>query len=205
MPLWVQDREVRHCMKERVDEDWALVSAAQEGSGSAWAALVARYESRIYNQALRLTGNPSDAVDLVQEVLLGVYRNLKRFRGDAKFSTWVFRIVHNKSVDLLRRSAHATGASDSEDIIASLPAGESCEPDAQLTSTQRNARIQAMLAALPVEQRLVVELKVFQSLTFEEIAELQGISDNTAKTRFYSALKRLQKLISVSEEDHELS
>jgi RNA polymerase sigma-70 factor (ECF subfamily) len=123
--------------------------------------LVARYESRIYNQALRLTGNPSDAVDLVQEVLLGVYRNLKRFRGDAKFSTWVFRIVHNKSVDLLRRSAHATGASDSEDIIASLPAGESCEPDAQLTSTQRNARIQAMLAALPVEQRLVVELKVF--------------------------------------------
>lgn len=192
-------------MKERVDEDWALVSAAQEGSASAWATLVVRYESRIYNQALRLTGNPSDAVDLVQEVFLGVYRNLERFRGDAKFSTWVFRIVHNKSVDMLRRSANAPGAGDSEDIIANLPAIESYEPDAQLTSTQRNERVQMMLAALPPEQRWVVELKIFQALTFEEIAELQGVSDNTAKTRFYSALKRLQKTMNIAEEDNELS
>ena len=192
-------------MNDRVDEDWALVSAAQKGSSDAWSALVVRYEARIYNQALRLTGNPSDAVDLVQEVLLGVYRNLNRFRGDAKFSTWVFRIVHNKSVDMLRRSSHVASSDDSEGMLTSLPATESSEPDVSFANSQRNAQVKAMLAALTAEQRLVVELKIFQSLTFEEIGELQGISDNTAKTRFYTALKRLQQTPGVLEEDDELS
>jgi RNA polymerase sigma-70 factor (ECF subfamily) len=186
------------------DEDEALVAAALAGSVSAWEKLVRRYESRIYNYGLRLTGNRTDAMDLMQEVFLGVYRNLHRFRGDARFSSWIFRIAHNKAIDLNRRRALLQGQSYSgaEEEVALREGDVSAEPDWRLAHEQQNRQIQTLLQTLPLEQRLVVELKIFQSLTFEEIALAQDISENTAKTRFYTALRKLK---SVMEEAHVMS
>ena len=180
-----------------LDEDQALVAAAVKGSKQAWIDLVARYESRIYNQALRLTGNSADALDLMQEVFIGIYKNLHRFRGESKFSSWVFRIVHNKSIDLARRWRPPVENKPSEetDQLARLPAVASDEPDEQLAQEQMNAQVQVLLGQLPIEQRLIIELKLFQSQTFEEIGLAQDISENTAKTRFYSALKKLKDLL----------
>ena len=180
-----------------IDEDQALVAAAVEGSKQAWIDLVARYESRIYNQALRLTGNSADALDLMQEVFIGIYKNLHRFRGESKFSSWVFRIVHNKSIDLARRWRPPVENKPSEetDQLARLPAVASDEPDEQLAQEQMNAQVQVLLGQLPIEQRLIIELKLFQSQTFEEIGLAQDISENTAKTRFYIALKKLKDLL----------
>ena len=180
-----------------IDEDQALVAAAVKGSKQAWIDLVARYESRIYNQALRLTGNSADALDLMQEVFIGIYKNLHRFRGESKFSSWVFRIVHNKSIDLARRWRPPVENKPSEEIdqLARLPAVASDEPDEQLAQEQMNAQVQVLLGQLPIEQRLIIELKLFQSQTFEEIGIAQDISENTAKTRFYSALKKLKDLL----------
>jgi RNA polymerase sigma-70 factor (ECF subfamily) len=180
-----------------IDEDQALVAAAVKGSKQAWIDLVARYESRIYNQALRLTGNRADALDLMQEVFIGIYKNLHRFRGESKFSSWVFRIVHNKSIDLARRWRPPVENKPSEEIdqLARLPAVASDEPDEQLAQEQMNAQVQVLLGQLPIEQRLIIELKLFQSQTFEEIGLAQDISENTAKTRFYSALKKLKDLL----------
>ena len=180
-----------------IDEDQALVAAAVKGSKQAWIDLVARYESRIYNQALRLTGNSADALDLMQEVFIGIYKNLHRFRGESKFSSWVFRIVHNKSIDLARRWRPPVENKPTEetDQLARLPAVASDEPDEQLAQEQMNAQVQVLLGQLPIEQRLIIELKLFQSQTFEEIGLAQDISENTAKTRFYSALKKLKDLL----------
>ena len=190
-----------------MDEDQALIAAALNGSVHAWEKLVKRYEGKIYNHGLRLTGNASDAMDLMQEVFLGVYRNLHRFRGDAKFSSWIFRIAHNKAVDMNRRkrlmSVQPRSANQDEgDALDSYPSPVGSEPDVRLGEQQLNSRVLSMLAELGLEQRSIVELKIFQSLTFEEIAELQDVSANTVKTRFYSALKKLKV---VSEEKHVLS
>ena len=189
-----------------IDEDEALIAAALNGSALAWEKLVRRYESKIYNHGLRLMGNSSDAMDLMQEVFLGVYRNLHRFRGDAKFSSWVFRIAHNKAIDINRRKRLTTTqirTSDQEELafLDLVPGDTNIEPDNMVSEQQRNRQVISMLAKLPLEQRLVVELKMFQSQTFEEIANLQDISVNTAKTRFYTALKKLKV---VSEEIHVL-
>jgi len=189
------------------DEDEALIAAALNGSVHAWDKLVRRYESRIYNYGLRLTGNASDAMDLMQEVFLGVYRNLHRFRGDARFSHWIFRIAHNKAVDLNRRKALLQGQSyrlDGEETGESIYPNDdiSMEPDWRLAHEQQNRQIQRLLKRLSLEQRLVVELKIFQSLTFEEIAQAQDISENTAKTRFYTALRNLKTAM---EESHVMS
>jgi RNA polymerase sigma-70 factor (ECF subfamily) len=190
-----------------IDEDQALIAAALKGSAYAWEKLVKRYESKIYNHGLRLTGNSSDAMDLMQEVFLGVYRNLHRFRGDAKFSSWIFRIAHNKAVDMNRRKRLMTSpprfsTEDEGDEFEKFPGKTDFEPENRLGNTEQNARVLKMLSELSSDQRSIVELKIFQSLTFDEIAELQDISVNTAKTRFYSALKKLKV---VSEEQNVLS
>ncbi len=190
-----------------VDEDEALIAAALNGSAFAWEKLVRRYENKVYNHGLRLMGNPADAMDLVQEVFLGVYRNLHRFRGDAKFSSWLFRIAHNKAVDLNRRKRIISGstssvAGDDGDEFDSYAGKEDVEPDTSLRRFQQNQETLALLSRLPFDQRMVVELKIYQSLTFEEIAAMQDISENTAKTRFYAALRKLK---GVAEEQHVLS
>lgn len=190
-----------------INEDEALIAAALKGSAYAWEKLVKRYESKIYNHGLRLTGNSSDAMDLMQEVFLGVYRNLHRFRGDAKFSSWIFRIAHNKAVDMNRRKRLMTAPprfseEDEGDEFERFPGKPELEPENRLGNQEQNVRILKMLDQLTRDQRSIVELKVYQSLTFDEIAELQDISANTAKTRFYSALKKLKV---VSEEHDVLS
>ena len=189
-----------------VNEDEALIAAALNGSAYAWEKLVKRYESQIFNYSVRLTGNSSDAMDLMQEVFLGVYRNLHRFRGDAKFSSWILRIAHNKAVDMNRRrrlmSNQLRMNDDEFDILDILSGDTGNEPDEKLGNQQRNGKITRMLARLSLEHRLVVEFKVFQSLTFDEIAVMQDISANTVKTRFYTALKKLK---TVSEENNVLS
>ncbi|MSR10438.1 MAG: sigma-70 family RNA polymerase sigma factor [Gammaproteobacteria bacterium] len=190
-----------------IEEDEALIAAALNGSAYAWEKLVKRFESRVYNLGLRLTGNPTDALDLMQEVFLGVYRNLHRFRGDAKFSSWLFRIAHNKAVDMNRRKRLMTVQSrltseDEDEGFDIFPGDAREEPEHKLNEIETNQRIIRLLAKLPMEQRLVVELKIFQSLTFDEIALMQEISENTAKTRFYTALKKLKD---IAEDQHVLS
>ena len=189
------------------DDDESLVKAALGGSVHAWEKLVKRYEKTLYNYGLRISGNKSDAMDLMQEVFIGVYRNLHSFRGDAKFSSWLFRIAHNKAIDIGRRNAILKGRvsslAEKEVFEGQLTLADAeLEPDRCLSNKEQNQYIQALLKQLPVEQRLVVELKVFQSLTFDEIAQMQEISENTAKTRFYNALRKMRLVL---ENSHVLS
>lgn len=188
-----------------METDSELIARALNGSLQAWETLVRRYEGRVYNYSLRLTGNRDDALDLMQDVFLGVYRNLARFRGESQFISWLFRIAHNKAVDLARRRR----ADPVQEHV--LPEDLDDWPDVQDIDTgpqalalihESNASLQRLLQVLSAEQRLILELKVFQSMTFDEIAMMQDISANTAKTRFYSALKKLRALM---EGHHELS
>lgn len=176
--------------------DLDLILKAQAGSLPAWDALVRRYEGQVYNFSLRFTGNADDALDLMQEVFLGLYRNLEEFRGQSQLSTWLFRVAHNKAIDLARRRSvrpvlnEQTDHDELQNLCSELPS-----PDEQLETQQGNVRVRTLLSQLPIAQRMVVELKIYQELTFDEIADLSGISANTAKTRFYTALKKIRELM----------
>jgi RNA polymerase sigma-70 factor (ECF subfamily) len=190
-------------MSLKAEEDH-LVAEALKGAPYAWETLVRRYEGRVYNFGLRLTGSESDALDLMQEVFIGVYRNLHRFRSESMFSTWLFRIAHNKAIDLIRKNKphleHSLSDMEGDDFLPP-PLVEDAQPLEQLIAKQQNAKVRTLLDSLSWEQRLLVELKVFQSHTFEDIAELENISINTVKTRFYTALRTLKKLL---ESSHDL-
>ena len=167
--------------------DETLVSRALAGSNAAWMKLVKRYEKRVYNYALRMVGHPDDAMDLMQEVFMGVHRNLASFRGDAPFPGWLFRIASFRCTDYLRRRRV-------HDEFDEAYSGASTDPgpEEQTFNTHANQKIVAALNTLPAEQRQVVELKFFQHFTFEDIAGQLGISPNTAKTRLYTALRKLK-------------
>lgn len=168
--------------------DESLVARALAGSNGAWTKLVKRYEKRVYNYALRMVGHPDDAFDLMQEVFVGVHRNLAGFRGDGAFPAWLFRIASFRCTDYLRRRRFTEEYDDEASHSNGGPG-----PEEMTFATHANQQITAALADLPDEQRQVVELKFFQHFTFEDIAGQLGISPNTAKTRLYSALRKLKQ------------
>lgn len=173
--------------------DEQLVTQALKGSARAWAKLVQRYERKVYNHALRMTGHADDALDLMQDSFLAAYRNLPNYRGEGAFGGWLLRIAGNRSLDFLRRR-QLTRSHFQED-----PDGEACAlalapetPFEQLADSQRRERVLQQLRRLPPEQRLVVELKFFHDLSFEEIGAQLRIPVNTAKTRLYAGLAKLR-------------
>ena len=166
--------------------DEALVRRALAGSDDAWTKLVGRYQQRVYNYALRMIGHPDDALDLMQEVFVGVLRNLPGYRGDGAFAAWLFRIAAYRCTDHLRRRRVAVPLDEA--------AWDGVDGTADCTSpTDANRSITRALAELPVAQRHVVELKFLQEFTFDDIAGQLGISPNTAKTRLYGALRKLRQ------------
>ncbi len=169
------------------ESDQKLIFKALNGSQRAWSKLVRRYESEVFNHALRMTYSEADAFDLMQEIFLAVFRNLPGFRGDSQFRTWLYRISSNRAIDFLRKKKHPSSEQELDEI-----AGTEFPEDA-LHLNQQNKVIFAMMRKLPAEQRILIELKFFQQFTFEEMSVQLGISPNTAKTRLYNGLNKLKQ------------
>ncbi len=174
-------------MFERSDE--TLVKQALKGKKSAWVTLVKRYEKNLYNYTLRMVSNPDDALDLMQDVFMAVFRNLASFRGDSPFKGWMFKIAHYRCIEFYRRKKPTHSLDDTPE--QEEQSDEQC-PEAQLFSGQQANILNRALKTLPVNQKLVVELKFFQHCTFDDIAKQLGISVNTVKSRLYSALDKLK-------------
>ena len=169
--------------------DDELIAKALAGSERAWLTIVKRYEKRLYNYSLRMSGNKEDALDILQDVLLSVYRNLKSYRGDGKFAAWLFRIASFRCIDYFRKRSFHTPIDDLE-----LPEETGYDkPELNLSSAQSNRDIATLMSKLSIDQRQVVELKYFQGFTFDEISGQLGVSTNTAKTRLYAALGKMRK------------
>ncbi|TPH18160.1 RNA polymerase sigma factor [Litorilituus lipolyticus] len=174
-------------MFERSDD--VLIAQALKGKKSAWVALVKRYEKGLYNYALRMVNNQADAMDLMQDTFVAVFKNLQTFRGDSPFKGWLFKVAHYRCLEFYRRKRPMSSIDDvpeQEDDESSL-----C-PEQELFSKQQSSELVNAMQSLPIKQKLVVELKFFQQCTFEDIAQQLGISTNTAKSQLYSGLEKLK-------------
>ncbi len=174
-------------MFERSDE--TLVKQALKGKKSAWITLVKRYEKNLYNYTLRMVSNPEDALDLMQDVFMAVFRNLASFRGDSPFKGWLFKIAHYRCIEFYRRKKPTQSLDDVPE--QEEQASDAC-PELHLFSGQQANILNIAMQTLPVNQKLVVELKFFQHCTFDDIAQQLGVSVNTVKSRLYSALDKLK-------------
>jgi RNA polymerase sigma-70 factor (ECF subfamily) len=177
---------------ERSDE--TLVKQALKGKKSAWITLVKRYEKNLYNYAYRMVSNSDDAMDLMQDIFMAVFRNLSSFRGDSPFKGWLFKIAHYRCIEYYRRKKPTQSL---DDVPEQVDDSAAVCPESQVHSGQQAEALQHAMNALSVNQKLVVELKFFQHCTFEDIANQLGISTNTAKSRLYSALDKLKGYLEV--------
>jgi RNA polymerase sigma-70 factor, ECF subfamily len=175
------------------ERNW--VSASQKGDTLAFNRLVLKWERPIYNLTLRMLQDPAEAEEATQDVFMAAFKSIRRFRQDARFSTWLYRIAVNHCITRLRRrppGVHYSldDSSDSAPLSARLTARDSQEGDFFRFESQKKVR--SALAFLPGDQRAVVELKFFQELTFEEIAAVVEAPLSTVKSRLYSGLEMLK-------------
>lgn len=169
-----------------------LVAAAKEGDREAFDELVRRTYAETYTLAYRLTGDEEDARDVVQEAYLRAYRGLKRFRGDAQFTTWMYRITANCAATFLgKRGKHRH--EELNDDLSLEDARPAANPEVQLESSASRDRLQDALRRLPPRLRAVVILRDVYDLPHESIAAELGISESAAKVRLHRARRKLRE------------
>jgi RNA polymerase sigma-70 factor (ECF subfamily) len=171
-------------------DDATLAARAVEADLAALGELLGRYQGPMYRLALRVLGDPGDAEDAVQEAFVSAWRRLGTFRGDAAFSTWLYRIVANRCLNVARtrsrRPAEAT-ASETLDTVRSVGTA----PDDLAVAADLQARIQAALAGLPATQRVCWVLRESDGLGYDEIAGIVGLSPDAVRGRIHRARRTL--------------
>ena len=175
--------------------DEELVEFASRGDTDAFNQLVVRWERPIHALAYRVLGREEDARDVCQEAFLRAFRGLKGFKGQAKFSSWLYRIALNLCRDWLRRERRVGFVQPTEDFVLSEerlvdPISETVED--LIVRRDLGRAVSKVMAALLDEQRTVIVLKEYHGLTFREIAELLGCPLSTVKTRVYQGLSVLR-------------
>ena len=176
--------------------DEELVAKSISGDANSFNELVLRWERPIYALAYRTIGREEDARDVCQETFLRAFRALPGFRGQAKFSSWLYRIALNLCRDWIRRERRAPVVQPPEDVdlIEMAAAAEPSESIEDLVARKDLTRlVEKAMALLPEEQRTAIVLKEYHGLTFQEIAELVGCPLSTVKTRLYQGLVVLRR------------
>jgi RNA polymerase sigma-70 factor (ECF subfamily) len=176
--------------------DEELVARSIRGDADSFNELILRWERPIYALAYRTIGREEDARDVCQETFLRAFRALPAFRGQAKFSSWLYRIALNLCRDWMRRERRTPIAPAPEDVdlMELAAASEPSESIENLVARQDLARVvERAMAKLPEEQRTAIILKEYQGLTFQEIADLVGCPLSTVKTRLYQGLTVLRR------------
>lgn len=181
--------------------DLELVERVQHGDPDAFEALVRRYQHRVYNHAIRMVRHPDDAADLTQEVFLKVYASLERFRGQASFQTWLYRVTANLCVDRHRsgrRSPQVTSSLDAPtetedgEVEAAIPDWD-LNPEQSALTAELRQEVQTAVLALSDKLRAVVVMHDLQGLSYEEIAEALEIPLGTVKSRLFNARAELRE------------
>jgi len=171
-----------------------LVSAARAGDPEALDAVVRATYADTYTLAYRLTGNDDDARDVVQDAYLRAHRGLPKFRGDAQFTTWLYRITANCASTAVRKRRRVSTEFLAEDapIVDRRP---DRDPEGRATTAEDRDTVAAALAGLPGRLRQVVVLRDIYDLSHREIAQHLGISEAAAKVRLHRARRRLKDVL----------
>ena len=176
--------------------DEELVARSRTGDMDSFNQLILRWERPIYALAYRVIGQEEDARDVAQETFLRAFRALPGFKGQAKFSSWIYRIALNLCRDWIRRKRRTPVSQLPEDVdLSELAAeqGPSESVEDLVARRELSAVVEEAMALLPEEQRTAVILKEYHGMTFQEIADLQGCPLSTVKTRLYQGLSVLRK------------
>jgi RNA polymerase sigma-70 factor (ECF subfamily) len=184
-----------------IDEDYELVSACRKGDVDAFGVLVAKYQKKTFNIVYRMMGDYEEASDTVQGAFLSAFRSIKKFRGEARFSTWLYGICVNEARNRLKqarsRSRHEGPSIDdpiqtNDGVFFLDPPGDDPLPDEQLERKELQTAVQKCIDSLDDEYREVLVLRDIQGFSYDEIRDILNIPDGTVKSRLFRARDALK-------------
>ena len=178
-------------------DDRRLVELCLGGRVDAFDVIVGRHQRAVYQLCFRFVRRHEDAADLTQEVFLRAYRGLRRFRGDATLTTWLYRIGVNACLNHVSARRPPETALDDAPQIASP--GE--DPASSLARAEQGARVRAAVARLPPKQRAALILRVYQDLSHREIASALDTTEGAVKANFFHALGNLKRMLAGEAEE----
>ena len=173
------------------DPDRALVERCRAGDREAFTELVVRYQRPIYNAALWVLHRPEDASDVAQTVFLRVAERLDEFDSQYRFFSWLYRIAVNESLNVLRQRARGEALEDDE----AVPDRDEANPEAKASHKELGERIRKALSTMSTNDRIVLTLRHFSELSYQEIAQVLDIDEKTVKSRLFEARNRLRHLL----------
>ena len=186
------------------EEDRGLIAKAQKGDKAAFRSLVERHQRRAFAIALALVRDENDARELVQDAFLRVYKGLENFQGGSSFFTWLYRIITNLSIDLIRKPGRQLVDIDEsrfesdESTEAEFPLlsrVDGSDPADVVRRREIAARLQVALDALPPYHRGVIVMREIEGLSYEEMAQAMAVSKGTIMSRLFHARQKLQKAL----------
>ena len=179
-----------------------LIRKLRERDEKAFREVVRQYGDQVYNMTYRMLGNREEAEDVAQEVFITVFKSIDSFRGDSKFSTWLYRVTANTCKNRIKYLArrHDRDQSEYDETIdrggaagAVTAPTPSPRPDRALEGVELEVKLQQAIGSLDEDHRLLVVLRDIQELSYEEICEITGLPDGTVKSRLHRARAALKK------------
>jgi RNA polymerase sigma-70 factor (ECF subfamily) len=175
------------------NNDQELVKEFISGNESAFNRLANRYQQKIYGHARRMTGNHLDADEIVQQVLLVMYKKLKTFKFDSALYTWIYKITSTRSLNLIKRNKLRSFIPIDKFIEARETTKEDIISD--IENKEKLGKIEKLLQSIPPKQREVFILRKFDELSYEEISGITGKSIGALKANYFHAFKKLKELM----------
>ncbi len=172
-----------------------IIERVLGGDANAFEELVLRYEGTVYNLALRMVSNREDAADMTQETFIKAYNSLSSFRGDSKFSVWLYRICSNVCLDFLRSKSRRpqtslTSLDDDDDVQLDIP-DHAAGPEEQLMKKLSMQSVSEGLERLPDKQRQILAMRELGGMSYAEIGQALSLEEGTVKSRIFRARKKL--------------
>jgi RNA polymerase sigma-70 factor (ECF subfamily) len=181
-------------------DEQELIRRAQAGNADAFAALVAEHQQFVYNLVLRTVGNSNDAEDIAQEAFVRAWLALGNFRRQARFRTWMYRIVVNLCYTRLPRLRQELDKL-SQDEIADVPDVSFRDPQAKVEILERDRFLHAQIEELPASYRMLITLRFQEGLSYEEISQLLKLPLGTVKTGIFRARAQLRQALAEYEKN----
>jgi RNA polymerase sigma factor (sigma-70 family) len=172
--------------------DEQIIGRVRGGETRLFGELVRRYQDPVYGMVVRAVGGSEDAQDIAQEVFLRVFRGIEGFRGDSKFSTWLYRVTWNLCADWLRRNRRPDRRAVMIEEADAMP-DERVDVEEGFLGEEQRATVRRALGRLDEKYRGVVDLHYYQKLSYDQIAVVLGIPVKTVETRLYRARKMLRE------------
>ena len=174
-------------------DDMQLVKASQQGDQDAFAILVQRHQRRVFNLSWRLLQDYEDASEITQEIFLAAWQRLPAFRGEARFTTWLYRITYNCCLQQLERRKQERSLQTAVQAEQILEERSKKQAEDALEQHDRQAMVREQLEQLPARYRVVLILRHFQELTYEEMANILSMPVGTVKIHLFRARNLLKK------------